>query len=358
MLPGKSIELSFLEKFNQDVSLLWKCNAPECVLNSLGNIQLADSLRSWYLYREEATKEFYGHKYSELSACQSLWYNKFIRSKSKSYFYYESWFDKNILTISDLFNPPFPGHKLFEELVLDFGISFTDRRKFNFLIKNIPEDWMVDFDVDIVGVHDTIVLNLLQYKKVPKSAYNVLLGSHVPVKKYTYWNDNLLVPININWEKVHCTNFFCTLDTKLRSFYFKVFHKAIAVNDFLFKIKRKDSPNCSLCEKKEETLVHLFCECEKVTPIWHNLITVISQKLNSNLSVTNFEKLFGICTDQFISYLFLLLKYYIYSCKFKNMLPNFITFKSFVKKLKEYEYLSAKKRNKLHSHFKKWRFDL
>ena len=53
----------------------------------------------------------------------------------------------------------------FKMLVLDFGISSLDRRKCHFLIKNIPEDWMVDFDVDIVGVHDTIVLNLLQYKK-------------------------------------------------------------------------------------------------------------------------------------------------------------------------------------------------
>ena len=130
--PWKSLELSFLEKFNQDVSLLWKCNAPESVLNSLGNIQLAESLRSWYLFREDATKEFYGYKFSELSACQSLWYNRLIRSKSKSYFFYASWFDKNVFTISDLFNPPFPGHKLFEELVLDFGIPSTDRRFFFF----------------------------------------------------------------------------------------------------------------------------------------------------------------------------------------------------------------------------------
>ena len=112
--PWKHIELACLEKFNQDVLLLWKSYAPESVLKSLGNIQLAESLRSWYLYREEATKEFYDHKFSELSACQSLWYNRLIRSKSKPYFFYASWYDKNVFTISDLFNPPFPGHKLFE----------------------------------------------------------------------------------------------------------------------------------------------------------------------------------------------------------------------------------------------------
>ena len=288
----KGIELFFLKKFNQDVSLLWKCNAPECILNSLGNVQLAESLRSWYRYREEATKEFYGQKFSELSACQVLWYNKMIRSKSKSYFYYESWFQKNILTISDLFNPPFPGHKLFEELVLDFGISSKERRKFNFLIKNIPEEWMVAYDVDIVGVHDTIVLSLINLKRVPRKTYNVLLGSHAPTKRYDYWKENILVPVDIEWQKVHLTNLFCTLDTKLRSFYFKIFHKAIALNDFLFKIKKKDSPNCSLCGKEEETFVHLFCECEKVIPIWLKLLDMISQKSNSNVVVTNWEKTF------------------------------------------------------------------
>ena len=71
-----------------------------------------------------------------------------------------------------------------------------------------------------------------------------------------------------------------------------MFHKAIALNDFIFKIKRRESPNCSLCDKNEETLIHLFCECEKVTKIWHDLRTIISQS-NFLLNVTNFEKLFG-----------------------------------------------------------------
>ena len=184
--PWKFIEFACLEKINQDVLLLWKSYAPESVLKSLGNIQLAESLRSWYLYREEASKEFYGHKFSELSACQSLWYNRSIRSKSKSYLFYASWYEKNIFTISDLFNPPFPGNKLFEELVLDFDIPSTDRRKYNFLIKSIPEEWMENFDIDIVGVHETIVLKLLNTKKVPKNVYDLKMHQIKAPYKYMY----------------------------------------------------------------------------------------------------------------------------------------------------------------------------
>ena len=145
--------------------------------------------------------------------------------------------------------------------------------------------------VDIVGVFDTIVQKLLNTKKVPKNLYDLLVGSHIPEKKYTYWNSNVHIPASIDWKRVHNANYFCTIDTKMRSFYFKIFHKAIALNTFLFRIKRKDSPNCSLCGKEEETMVHLFCECEKVVPLWQTLLNIISQKCNPVPHVANFEKI-------------------------------------------------------------------
>lgn len=165
-----------------------------------------------------------------------------------------------------------------------------------------------------------------------------------------------MIPATNNWADTHKNNFLCSIDTKLRSFYFKIFHEAIALNDFLFKIKRKESSKCSLCDNEEESIIHLFCECEKVIPLWQDLLTIVSKDLKNPLNITNFEKIFGISSDKFVTYLFLLLKFYIHTCKFNNSLPNFVAFKSFVKKRKEIEYSVAKKRNKLHAHFKKWRF--
>jgi len=70
-------------------------------------------------------------------------------------------------------------------------------------------------------------------------------------------------------------------------------------------------------------MVHLFCDCEKVAPIWHDLLITISQKGNSIINVTNFEKLFGICCDKFVTFLFLLLKYHI-SIQFNSIQFRFI----------------------------------
>ena len=68
--------------------------------------------------------------------------------------------------------------------------------------------------------------------------------------------------------------------------------------------------------------------------------------------------MFGLPSEFFLTFLFLLLKYFIYSCKFKGIIPTYIAFKSFVKTQKETEYFLAKKRNKLPIHFKKWKFDV
>ena len=62
-------------------------------------------------------------------------------------------------------------------------------------------------------------------------------------------------------------------------------------------------------------------------------------------------KLFGFPSKKKLTFLFLL-KYFIYSCKFKgiDLMPAYIGFKSFVKTQKETEYFLAKKRNKLPIH--------
>ena len=126
----KTIELSDMDHHYGD--LLWNSYAPESLLNNLNSSQLADSLRTWYVYRERACQEIYGKSFSDFGYLQCLWYNRNIRLKTKNYIYYGDWFERGIVYIHDLLNPPLPGSKLFEELVLDFDISRYDRRKFNF----------------------------------------------------------------------------------------------------------------------------------------------------------------------------------------------------------------------------------
>ena len=164
-------------------------------------------------------------------------------------------------------------------------------------------------------------------------------------------------PDQVNWEKTHMNNFTCSINTRIRSFYFNLFHRAIALNDFVYKIKRKDSPNCSFCKNYPETYIHLFIEGHVAQPIWEEVIKVINQK-NMISKTSVFEKMFGIDNDNMLTYLFLLLKYYIYVCKFQSKLPNYEGYKAYIAINKDLEYRIAKKTNKLPLHFRKWRFDM
>ena len=108
-------------------------------------------------------------------------------------------------------------------------------------MRNIPNDWLVTSDLTPDTIFDEIRTNLLKTQKIPKYAYSIILDSCDPEKQITFWND-LHDPNQPNWEKTHMNNFKCTISTRIRSFYFRLFHRAIGLNDFLYKIKRKDSP--------------------------------------------------------------------------------------------------------------------
>jgi len=233
-----------------------------------------------------------------------------------------------------------------------------DRRKYNFLMKNIPHIWFNDENVDNQDYFNTLVDNLLATQKIPKFCYSTFIDKSIPDKRIDFWNGLANDTDEPNWAEIHLRNFKCTIDTRFRAFYFKTFHKAIAFNDFLFKIKRKDSPNCCFCDKYPESIIHIFCECEVVIPLWKNIVKIINDKEDANFTITNFEKMFGIQDDKFLTFVFLCMKYYIYVSKFKNTKPNFISLLSFIKTIRKTEYNIANRRDKLSLHFRKWRFDL
>ena len=85
-----------------------------------------------------------------------------------------------------------------------------------------------------------------------------------PEKRVAFWNDSFGLNYD-SWDKIHLNNFKCSIYTRIRSFYIKLFYKAIALNDFLHKIKKKDSPNTNFCNTEPESFTHLF-DCNVVKP--------------------------------------------------------------------------------------------
>ena len=174
-------------------------------------------------------------------------------------------------------------------------------------MKSIPGDWLLKVNFDHEIVFDRIKSKVVNTQKLPKFAYSIMLEPHNPEKTLQFWND-FADPNPVNWDKVHMNDFKCSINTRIRSFYFKLFHKAIALNEFLYKIKRKGSPTCSFCKTAPETYIHCFIECQVIKPIWDKIIIVINQKSNKVIHPSQFDKMFGYEQDIFLTYLFILFK--------------------------------------------------
>merc|ERR1711973_448677 len=59
--------------------------------------------------------------------------------------------------------------------------------------------------------------------------------------------------------------------SKLKNFQFKLLHRRIPTNKFLYTIKVKDNNLCTFCKKDIETLIHMFWTCEIIQTFWRSL---------------------------------------------------------------------------------------
>ena len=68
---------------------------------------------------------------------------------------------------------------------------------------------------------------------------------------------------------IYTNAFISCRSTKLQSFQFRLLHRTIACNHWLFNIRIKDNPNCDTCQV-DDTLSHFFIGCRKVEPFWRS----------------------------------------------------------------------------------------
>ena len=192
-------------------------------------------------------------------------------------------------------------------------------------MNDIHLDWYQNSKNIQENVFDKICSSFVSEKKVPKHVY-FILRDQASVEVENKWIDCLDVVDEVEWNYIHNANFKCTTETQLRSFYFKIFHKAIWTNQFLHRIGRTDSPNC-YCNNLPETILHLFCECEIVSPFGMNHVFLINNISEESFTFSNFEKMFDVTDlseyDNWINSLFLYFKFYLHRCKFQQNQPQF-----------------------------------
>ena len=117
--------------------------------------------------------------------------------------------------------------------------------------------------------------SLLGSKDFCKLAYTILIERHasLPQRSQSKWKSDFQAhgAEMIDWSKSYSLPFLCTRESKLQIFQFKLLHRRISTNRYLFKIGLISSELCSFCESSTETLLHLFWECPRVKIFWNEV---------------------------------------------------------------------------------------
>ena len=74
-----------------------------------------------------------------------------------------------------------------------------------------------------------------------------------------------------DWRLIYTLAGKLTLDFKLRVFQYKVLNNILYLTKSLYKMKLADTPLCTFCHREEETINHLFLECEYSKTLWSDI---------------------------------------------------------------------------------------
>ena len=250
---------------------------------------------------------------------ESIWGNDFIRVGDTSY--WKTWAKAGIVQVCDIVS-----HNTFMSTA---QIENTYGIKCNFLqllqIRSaIP--WKVDMTLENVDLDPMCLyvqningepINVFQlsskmlYNITRKKLYKTSTSQITWGKTYPKLTQNKEL-----WKRLYVTAFECTRETKLQALQFKIYHRIIPCNYYLFKRKGVDSPECNFCGR-EDNIRHFFLHCPNVFFFWNtlkkwlkNVLEVsIDEEIEEGLLFNNPGKIVQSKKENFI---LLNVKFYIY----------------------------------------------
>ena len=141
----------------------------------------------------------------------------------------------------------------------------------------------------------------------------------------------------IYWKDIYLLPHKTTINTKHRSFQYKILNNVLYLNKLLFKFGNVKSPLCSFCKSAEETIIRLFSESLCAQYIWHQIQIFLSGYITIP-DVTPQSAILGFTdtsTEHFllINHLLLIYQCYLYKAKDSQNL-TFLAFKNNIIKIK------------------------
>ena len=255
---------------------------------------------------------------------QAVWFHEKIKVNNKIIFY-EKWCDAGLFFINDLLNEN-DAIMSYEEFNRKYNIR-TNYLLYYGVIQAIPKSWKdkIKNSKKLPVVTNKSIEFVKTNKKSCQYFYNIFLSliSKSPVKQQEKWQTIFDHEFD-NWEQIYQTAFQCTKNNRLIIFQYKILNRTLSTNSFLYKCKLKETHLCSFCGETKESILHLFWECATVKTLWLEFQDLLYEKCDVSLPLAARYIIMGLedyDPHNCLNYCIILIKYYIYSCRFTSNIP-------------------------------------
>ena len=259
---------------------------------------------------------------SDDTLMEPLWYNNKIMIQNR-YVFSKSLYEKGFTFVDDLFDDS--GNFLCFEDITD---KFSLKLPFTFyegIKKAIQCSWpnvKIFYTKSTTRPFQPVFMKTLN-KKGSRAMYEIFLSSlqcNTP-KCESKWNKELKLKGDFDWKQIHRKYFSITKDTNLIWFNFRIIHRILGTNKYLFMSKIRNDNLCSLCQMEVKTIMHIFFYCPNVYPLWSILEKWIFEKSRKGIKFDICAVILGIPKeDEIINLIILLVKKYILQMKNQNLL--------------------------------------
>ena len=289
----------------------------------------------------------------------SLWHNSLIRV-GKTPVYFPSWSIRSINQVKDLMDGKsrFLTYAAFNSKY-SLSSNFLDYYGLITAVQSVKDK----VSSERAATHPNPLDQLLKLNDFSKAVYKLLIQRKTtkPLKSERKWETLCREEENIaiDWEKAYCLAFQATKNSKLRIFQFKLLHRRIATNDFLFKIGISSNNLCSFCNEHEETLKHMFWDCKVSQTFWRTVIDWLTKNINilhpPHFPLSICQGLEAFPNEILVYQALLIARYHIYVCRARGTLPQHEAFIQHLKFAREVGQKKAIKNGELKTFLKKWK---
>ena len=324
------------------------------IASKINNNFWKDVFMSFYKFRNIIDKE-------DDILFHSIWFNELIKVGNKT-IYYRKWLEQGIMYVYDFLDENrqilkyrdfCDKFKIYPAFTLYYGVVRCLQHILDITNMNIVHYIFLPYRPKFIEI-------ITKNTRGVRHIYDIFVyDDYIRPKSEAKWEIDFHEHHDIEWWfKQNTLIKSVTDDIYLRWFQYRIVHRIIGTNSFLYKIKLKASNLCTFCSQDSETILHIFWACSVTSQIWINFVHWIKYKLNIDTELNETDVILGKCkvteSNRGLNLVICVIKSYIYKEKIKAHIPTFTGSKSFLKHYMRMDKYTYTKNMNMDAFINKW----